>query len=840
MKKINLLFLFLLQIVFSGGLAQAQSIELRLPDTTSVKGSVLCIPIYADSSLTGADVSSYTLQVSYEPYYFQYEGLIISGTISETFGMPTVNTSIGGRITIAGSGSSPLTGKGKFIILKLKALNEGWSSLGFTDAKHNILNEGTPSLILRSSSVSISSAPSIIITPDKSIIAKGEQLQMEILGGEAPFQWSVTEDYIAGIDQNGLLTATGAGNTKVVAVDNAGVVDTSGIIEIRPVRLSIPGNFSQWEGETVNVPVLASDMTGLSINSGSFRLIFDGAILSPESIVQTSTLLGSSNVAFNKKNTGSVRIAFSASTDIAGSSDTLLIVRFKVIPGSSGSSNVEISDALFNENILAATTSGTFTVKDYPYSQISPNGENMTVGEMVNLSMYGETFPPYTWSVSDADLATIDANGILTVKKRGKVTVTVVDTTGATVISNPFEIFDTRVSMSDTVICDYSQTVDYPVWIDKIPKDSIYSVQGKITFNAENLDYVGLKNSATVMDGWSNAINASAGTVSFAFSGTKPIKNAGVLFYLQLKPKESFQNSTWANIKLQNLAFNEGLPVPLIQSYDSYIKGAELYEGFVYIKTVTSVDELCSGDMSVFASEVYNVRNASYQWLVNRNEIPDATGDTLRIKTLEDKDTVTCRVTSNDPCLQSDVMLSNAIGVNVSYVPAVPDTIIGPVVVRAGANGVSYSVEKISGANSYIWVLPDGMSGSSDLESITVDFSESAQSGWIQVRALGNCGEGGKDSLYVTVSPLVDLKDLQLKPDIYPNPFNEEIHIISDLLTGQNVLVEVYDATGRLLKIDKSQIMNEMTLNFKNQFAGLYLIKISYEGANELYKVVKR
>ena len=109
MKKINILyFIFLLLLELPIGLLQAQSVGIRLPDTTSVQGAFFDIPLYADSTLTGREVYSYSFQLRYDPYYFQPVSVITSETISEAFGNPTMNISVTGIVTLAAGGTVPL------------------------------------------------------------------------------------------------------------------------------------------------------------------------------------------------------------------------------------------------------------------------------------------------------------------------------------------------------------------------------------------------------------------------------------------------------------------------------------------------------------------------------------------------------------------------------------------------------------------------------------------------------------------------------------------------------------------------------------------------------------
>ncbi len=67
---------------------------------------------------------------------------------------------------------------------------------------------------------------------------------------------------------------------------------------------------------------------------------------------------------------------------------------------------------------------------------------------------------------------------------------------------------------------------------------------------------------------------------------------------------------------------------------------------------------------------------------------------------------------------------------------------------------VTYSIPEIPNATSYIWTLPDGATGTSSTNSITVNFSTTAVSGDITVRGVNSCGEGVAITKTIIVHPL--------------------------------------------------------------------------------------
>ena len=89
----------------------------------------------------------------------------------------------------------------------------------------------------------------------------------------------------------------------------------------------------------------------------------------------------------------------------------------------------------------------------------------------------------------------------------------------------------------------------------------------------------------------------------------------------------------------------------------------------------------------------------------------------------------------------------------VNDVPAAAGPITGPDTVCAGQTGVIYSVPVITGATSYIWNVPIGVTISGGgIDSIIVDFSSSVSSGNISLYGHNSCGYGAFSALGVFIN----------------------------------------------------------------------------------------
>ncbi|MEI7980457.1 MAG: T9SS type A sorting domain-containing protein [Bacteroidota bacterium] len=101
---------------------------------------------------------------------------------------------------------------------------------------------------------------------------------------------------------------------------------------------------------------------------------------------------------------------------------------------------------------------------------------------------------------------------------------------------------------------------------------------------------------------------------------------------------------------------------------------------------------------------------------------------------------------------------SNSVTVTVNPLPGPAGTITGPSTVQQGQTGVIYSIDAITNATGYSWILPTGaaITAGSNTNSITVNFATNAISGIMSVAGTNTCGNGtSSPDFNITVTPLV-------------------------------------------------------------------------------------
>lgn len=125
-------------------------------DTTGAPNSIVNIPIFV-RDVTNKDIFSLNLTVNTQPSVLTPLAAITQGTITQTWGAPTVKIS-GGEIQISMAGTSPLAGFGRQILLYIRYQT---GSLPKTETLITIakaaFNEGQPETIIKNGKFTIAS-----------------------------------------------------------------------------------------------------------------------------------------------------------------------------------------------------------------------------------------------------------------------------------------------------------------------------------------------------------------------------------------------------------------------------------------------------------------------------------------------------------------------------------------------------------------------------------------------------------------------------------------------------------------------------------------------------------
>ena len=719
-------------MIFSCFRIASQTVPLSVHDTTFMQGAVVEIPVYVDEELNAYQVSAYRLQLEFDPNLMEVLGVNMDGTVSQALGEPHLNTIPKGKVTIGAAGTGFLSGKGIFIFIRFRILKTGWTEMNFTGVKNNYLNEGYPSISFNQGGINIIEPPSITLYAEKNSIAVGDSLQLWVWGGVEPYQWSVSDNSKALITEDRMLHALDAGFVNLYVEDGNGIKDSINNFIIRPFKISIPPQLTQWAGKSIDIPVAVTNLTASNVTSGSFKLQYDTSVLEWTEHLQHETLLENSTVFVNNHQSG-LNIAFAGTVNLQGEG-VLLLLRFNVKNTAEYGTNIQFRDVLFNEDIRVTESDGYFTVQQFSRLYIYPDEGELLAGDSIQLHIGSEHVNPVSWTVSNPSVASISETGMLKAIKGGKVKVQVTDSTGANGVTRDFYLIDTRIHIPDSIICVGELLIRYPVNILKIPDaNPVLSLEMTLEFDTAQLQFNGLSYNNTVSNGWMHTSNQQQDKIRYATSGANAIASTGTLVCFDFLIKNPTPSPNHSIIHLQQIRMNEGVPVVNQETY-----------GNLYYKDL----------------------------------------------------------------------------------PTAPDRIWGDTLIPAHANMAMLSITPLPDIYEYVWILPEGLTGTSNIHMIQLMVAENFKSGVISVYGVNECGDGAR--LEFTVNKETDTSlDEQFMPDIhcYPNPVKDKLHIRCESLNNMYDKAILYDITGKkVLVLTLTHTENELDVSVLN--AGLYLLKI--------------
>jgi hypothetical protein len=531
-------------ITFSNAAAQT-IIGFSIANATVTEKDTFSIALTADSLLTGKNIYAFRFGLSFNADYLEFLSIDAAGPVLASWGLPSFNNQTTGRILIAGAGTSPLSDSGDILYLKFRAIRGGATYVQ-NIASESYLNEGSPGMTLKSGYIQCTALSYPDIYPDSYTLYVGEELQMNVSGGTAPYVYYTTDTAIAVITDLTRVKAKRPGLSKVYVVDASGEASyTSGVIDVRAIKLSIVRS-SAWPDETFLVPVRIEIAPGTSVFSGSFELGFGGNIEG----IKESVIQGDFPVSVqNNASSNLVRVSFASGSGFTGSG-ILCYIGFRAV--NSGMHNISITNALFNESFLALTYNEYAEIYSLPTLSISPDGGNMMWGSTQKITVTNGT-PPYTFETSDTAIATIDALGNLYGNSGGKVKVIVTDSHGATQTSNDFLIYHNQFSVKNTDgILDNDTRV--PITTTLLPPGkAVYSFEGTLSFNPTYLEFVRIEPGIPGMivesvntDGTLNIVGASATGIS-----------NGPVCYLIFRIQNTLGLDQQTNVTLINFVANE-------------------------------------------------------------------------------------------------------------------------------------------------------------------------------------------------------------------------------------------------------------------------------------------
>jgi hypothetical protein len=215
------------------------------------------------------------------------------------------------------------------------------------------------------------------------------------------------------------------------------------------------------------------------------------------------------------------------------------------------------------------------------------------------------------------------------------------------------------------------------------------------------------------------------------------------------------------------------------------------------VPAITGTATLCEGSGSYTYTTETGMTN--YTWTVSSGGTIVSGGGTNAIQVqwnMTGSQTVSVNYSNANGCQAQNPTVYN---VTVNSLPAQAGAITGAAAVCAGAQGVAYSVAPVTGAISYVWVLPAGttIASGSGSNVITVDYAANAVSGDIYVMGNNLCGNGqASPSLAVVVNPIPPTPVVTVNGFLLTSsaPLGNQWYQDGNAITGATA--QTYNATG--------------------------------------------
>ena len=176
--------------------------------------------------------------------------------------------------------------------------------------------------------------------------------------------------------------------------------------------------------------------------------------------------------------------------------------------------------------------------------------------------------------------------------------------------------------------------------------------------------------------------------------------------------------------------------------------------------TISGNADICYGSSTNLTFN-FNFGTPPYSVTFNENGVPKSLYNILAspyIYTVTPSDTTTYELVSATDANGCSKPASGAAYITVRPVPGPIGSIYGTDLVCQGETNVSFYINPVTYATSYVWQLPAGFTLTSGLgsDSITVDISPTATQGTIRVYAGNNCGDSPLSGKLINVDPLPD------------------------------------------------------------------------------------
>lgn len=311
-------------------------------------------------------------------------------------------------------------------------------------------------------------------------------------------------------------------------------------------------------GDTLTVPMYVDDdLAGNGVISFQFDIGYTSSNAKFLGITNTGTVSAGFNDLIVKNNLNYFSIAGAGATPLTGKG-ILLNVKFVLLAyGMPLQFRNTTASNYFNEGNPALTfTNGYITINAKPVINVYPANAVLNIGETQQFSCNGGT-APYTWSVSDANMASITTNGIITVLKNGILKVIATDSKGYRGESGNIDCRGFNATIRDTTFYQ-NNYIEIPIAFKNLNATPMYAGKFVFTFTESILSFDSLVVKNSILAGIASVeFSKQSGKAIVSFASSSGIVSSGTLFKLRFKISDISSGGSYINF--DEATINEAL-----------------------------------------------------------------------------------------------------------------------------------------------------------------------------------------------------------------------------------------------------------------------------------------
>jgi hypothetical protein len=327
-----------------------------------------------------------------------------------------------------------------------------------------------------------------------------------------------------------------------------------------PIRVSFRDS-TITRGKTVYIPVwIDSSVTGLNVKSFELDINYSAGAMVIDSVITIGSMTEGWGAPAFHLSSGKITIAGAGTNPLTGTGILVYLKASFPLSSTWTSTSLQFIKAYFNEGSpTTIVRNGTIYILNLPIITVYPNTALLTVGETAQFSVSGGKLP-YSWSITDPFVATINSSGLLTSQHGGVCQVIAVDSNGITDTSGLVEVRSFKLTIRDTSYLQ-GQTISIPIYISDLSLVDIKSGIFSVTYNTNVLTALDVITNGSLLASFpSPVIHFNSGKITIAFaSGTTRLDGVGTSILAFVRFKITDVNTYGTSLQLSDILFNESI-----------------------------------------------------------------------------------------------------------------------------------------------------------------------------------------------------------------------------------------------------------------------------------------